>query len=47
MDINPRFDQEKWSNLSRKIFLNYVYHVKELIASYRKMFKLLNLGLPN
>ena len=35
-----------WPNLSRKIFLNEVYHVKELIVRYRKMFKLLELDLP-
>ena len=38
---------KKWPKLSKKIFLSKVYHVKELIASPRKMFELLKLDLPN
>ena len=39
MDINPWYECEKWSNLSRISILSKVYHVKELIVSYRKMFE--------
>ena len=37
----------KWPILSRKSFLCWAYHVKELIVSYGNMFKLLKLDLPN
>ena len=45
--INPWYDQEKRPHLSRKTFLSKVHLVKELIASYRKMYELLKLDLPN
>ena len=46
MDI-PWYECEKWPNLSKNFFLSYVYHVKELIASYGKMFELLESDHPN
>ena len=51
--IWPFFALVPWINihdsciLSRKLFLCWAHHLKELIGSYRKMFKLLELDLPN
>ena len=47
MDINPSCDQEKWAKFEQKNIFDLSDHAKELIASYRKTLKLLELDLPN
>ena len=46
LDINPWYDHDKRLNLSGKTLIE-VFHVNELITSYRKMLELLELDLLN